>query len=53
MEIRIHNSIGALVYDRKINGTTQRIDLGDVPRGIYMIEMRTAEGTTIERIVKE
>ncbi len=55
-EISMINVLGQTVYT-KCSGSAmklhEKIDLSDLPNGIYFISVKTISGTTIRRIIKE
>lgn len=55
MEIRLLSMVGTLVYDQKTSGTNvrQAIVVGSLPSGLYMLEVRTAEGRMVQQVVVE
>jgi hypothetical protein len=48
-EIVIFNTLGAVVYREKGNGTTSRISISDLPKGVYLLR---CNGST-KRFVKK
>ena len=53
IELKIYNSIGALVFSEfKIftTGTQFNFDLSEHPEGLYLVEVKTKEYSTIKKI---
>ncbi len=51
--IGLYNSIGNLVYDKRINLQNFKLDLGFLPKGVYVLEIATKEKALRRRIVKK
>lgn len=49
-KIYVLNTIGAIVYEDKIEGYTQNIDLSNASSGSYIIKITTDRGTAIKQI---
>ncbi len=51
--IHLHDALGREVLSRAMNGTTHTLDVSDLPRGVYTITLRTANGSKAQRFVLE
>ena len=50
--LKIMNAIGQVVYDAEIKNTKIEIDLSDFANGIYTIQVQTAKGIVLKKLVK-
>ena len=48
--VTIYNVVGQMVYHNANSDNAQVIDLGNMPSGIYMVKVDTADGETVKRI---
>ncbi len=51
--IRIHTLTGSLVLTKLDNSDNLSLDLSNLAKGIYIVEVVTATGTTVNKIVKQ
>ncbi len=54
MNLKIYNAIGGVVLTKKINVSSSgetKINLSSKPEGIYLFEIKTAEGTITKKII--
>ena len=51
--VRIVNAYGQTVYNAKVEGNQVRIDLSQMPKGIYMMHIEANGGHAIRKIVVE
>ncbi len=51
--LRLTNAVGSTVFEAAPTGNPFQLDLGTLPAGIYFLEVRTADGTQIEKVVRE
>jgi len=51
--VRIVNAYGQTVYSADLEGDQTRIDLSQMAKGIYMMQIEAAEGQTVKKIVVE
>ena len=52
-QIAIYNNLGAIVYESKLQGTHQSIDLSEQSFGIYFVKVLTNEGrVTTSKLIK-
>ena len=49
--ISIVNALGQVVYNKTVNGNEASVDMAQFGNGIYMVNITTANGTTVKRIV--
>lgn len=49
-EISFINNTGMVVYRRETNTGHENIDLGKLPKGIYMVRVRTTKGVIVRRL---
>jgi hypothetical protein len=52
-EIKLYNSIGALLMQQKQNKKQVNIDMSNYPNGIYFVEIKTDKGNLQKKVVKE
>lgn len=52
-EVSITNAIGQVVYSSKLCLGRQSLDIGDLPKGIYILQARNALGSQAFKIIKE
>ena len=52
-ELILYNSLGAEVAAWKTASTTTTLETDSLPAGIYLLQIKTAEGTVIKKIIKE
>ena len=50
--LKITNAIGQIVYAAEIKNTKIEIDLSDFANGIYTIQVQTAKGIVLKKLVK-
>lgn len=56
LEVQAFNGLGQLVYrlsDKEHPGNTHTLQMGNLPRGIYVVEVRTDQGIGKQKIVIE
>lgn len=53
MDLLLFDASGRQVLQAKMTGSTQVLDLSERPCGLYLLELRTANGVRTERIVLE
>ncbi len=51
--LTIYNIFGEKVFTTKIINTQTEIDVGNLPKGMYFVEVRTEKGVRRKKIVKE
>jgi len=53
--VRLVDALGQLVLQQEISGeaTAHRLDLDNLPDGVYSLFMQTPEGTVAERLIKQ
>jgi hypothetical protein len=49
--IRIINYTGQVVYNQNVSGSNVQVNTGDFPAGVYFVNIRTAEGTTTQKLL--
>jgi hypothetical protein len=56
VEVTVFNSVGIKVMNKSIGSTsfatTETIEISNLPAGVYIVEINSAEGKAIKRIVK-
>ncbi len=52
-QIEVVNVLGEKVYFSKINADKSEIDLSKEPPGVYLVWVKTNEGTAVRKIIKE
>jgi hypothetical protein len=50
--LKIVNAIGQVVYDAEIKNKKIEIDLSDLANGIYTVQVQTAKGIVLKKLVK-
>jgi DNA-binding beta-propeller fold protein YncE len=50
-EIRLVNMIGQVVHYQVVNNETLQISVGQFDKGIYLLQVLTSKGMTVERVV--
>jgi hypothetical protein len=50
--LKIMNAIGQIVYAAEIKNTKIEIDLSDFANGIYTLQVQTAKGIVLKKLVK-
>ena len=53
MDLLLFDASGRQVLQAKMTGSTHVFDLSDRPCGLYLLELRSANGVRTERIVLE
>ena len=51
--LTIYNIVGEKVFTTKIINTQTEIDVGNLPKGMYFVEVRTEKGVRRKKVVKE
>ena len=51
--VAVYDVQGHLVLEQKAVGSTATFDVAHLPKGVYMVSVRTAAGTTTKRLVVE
>jgi hypothetical protein len=49
--ISLRTPTGATLLERAFTGTTLELALGDRPPGVYLLTLRSNEGTSVQRLV--
>ncbi len=52
-EISIFNSQGQMVRNETVNQTSAKLDLGNLPTGVYILKARSGEKIITEKIIKQ
>ena len=52
-ELSIYNYQGQLVRYEKIGQNSVRLDLGDLPAGMYVVKTRSTAGITTSKLIKQ
>lgn len=52
-EVSLYSLSGNLILTKKIVGKSQTLQLADLNKGIYILQVQTAEGITTKKIVKQ
>ena len=45
--------MGQTVHSGKINGDNTLLEVGDLPSGIYLVQIQSKEGGGVSRFIKE
>ena len=53
MKIVIYNSSGRAVMQEEISGTVNRVDIGNLAAGIYVVELTGDFPTVHEKLIRE
>ncbi|MDD5570586.1 MAG: T9SS type A sorting domain-containing protein [Bacteroidales bacterium] len=53
LKIQIYNLVGEIVLQRKFNNSTNKINIGSLPKGIYLIKINGDNWSTERKFVKE
>ncbi len=53
VRIDICNLVGKVVMNSEVAGTSVRMDISELPAGIYFLRIQTELGTVIKRVVKQ
>ncbi len=51
-EVSIYNSRGQIVRNEKVNSSSIRMDLSNLPAGVYIVKIKTTQGIITEKILK-
>ncbi|MDQ3099859.1 MAG: T9SS type A sorting domain-containing protein [Bacteroidota bacterium] len=51
--LQLYSSDGRLLWSASVNASSQRIDVSALERGIYLLELSTANGRKVHRVVVE
>ena len=51
--VAVYDVQGHLVLEQKASGTAATFDVGALPKGVYVVSIRTAAGTTTKRLLVE
>ena len=52
-KVVITNSLGQVVYDSEVNLSTKQIDISQYEAGMYLVRVETANGTAIQKLIKQ
>ncbi|SFC84136.1 Por secretion system C-terminal sorting domain-containing protein [Flexibacter flexilis DSM 6793] len=52
-KVRIHNTIGALMYEGEMSGTEQEINVSELSAGVYVISVQSEQGLKSFRFIKQ
>lgn len=52
-EMEVVNSLGQIVYSDILNGNTKTIDVSDISKGIYFIEVNSGDSIIRKKFIKE
>ena len=53
MEIQIRNQEGVVLLKQKVNGPHYTLDVSELKKGLYVMELSTEYGTQFQKLVKE
>ena len=51
--VAVYDVQGHLVLEQKAAGTAATFDVGSLPKGVYVVSVRTTAGTTTKRLIVE
>ena len=51
MDVKVYNAIGQIVFSKKINLPSAKVDLSNNPNGIYLFELKTSEGNITKKVI--
>jgi hypothetical protein len=51
-QVKVYNSMGELVMREKINTSNCTLDIRELQQGIYIVEIKTKEGTAVSKLIK-
>jgi len=51
--IRLSNTIGQIVVDQAVNAPNVKVDVSQLPRGVYMATIETPDGTATQKVIVE
>ncbi|WP_188112263.1 T9SS type A sorting domain-containing protein [Aquimarina sp. RZ0] len=51
--VQIMNIIGNVIIDKKMESKMTHIDLQDMPKGMYLMRIRSNNKTVIKKVIKE
>ena len=51
--VTIYDITGRLVYTEKANVTTLSVNISELPKGVYVINVKTAKGENVEKLIIE
>jgi hypothetical protein len=51
--VTIHDITGRMVYQEVANVTTLKVNINELPKGVYVISVRTEEGENVEKLIIE
>ena len=49
----VYTLLGEKIYSSQINSAESEIDLSKQPNGVYFLQLKTAEGAAVKKIVKQ
>jgi poly(hydroxyalkanoate) depolymerase family esterase len=52
-EVNLYNSMGVLIFNKKFNSNSAELDIHTLPQGFYLLKVKTKQGTSIHKIMKE
>ncbi|MEO6304663.1 MAG: LamG-like jellyroll fold domain-containing protein, partial [Bacteroidia bacterium] len=52
-DVEVINALGEIIYQGKIEGNKDEIDLKEQKAGIYFIKIKTGQGTVIKKIIRD
>lgn len=51
--IKVTNLLGEVVYEEKTRGTRKQVDLSGLDSGVYLVRVKTLEGTSTLKLLKQ
>lgn len=53
LEVKIFNSVGQMVYHSKVENNTLRVNTQRFESGVYTVQLQTAQGFEIKKLIKK
>ena len=50
-QIKIYNMYGEYIYEQNFKSSNQQIDLSSQPNGVYFLQLKTAAGNSIKKVI--
>jgi hypothetical protein len=51
--ITLTNSVGQIVVDEIVNAPNVKVDVSNLPKGVYFATIETAKGTATQKVIVE
>ncbi len=51
--LSIYNIVGELILQKQLSNSKNEIDISNIPKGIYIIKIESAQGVILQKLIKE